>query len=373
MTNRSVSTAAAWLIGAVFALGAALGAAQETEAPADRIAVVATTTIVGDIVARIGDDRISLHVMLPPGADPHAYQATPSDARRVADAAVVFINGAGLEADFMGDLVDNAAPRRVVDLTANLDLRSMGAEDEHDEHDEGEEHDEHDEDEDHDEGEEHDEDEEHDEGEEHDEHDEDEEHDEHEEDEHDEDEHEGEGRHHHGGLDPHVWMDPTLVAAWSTEIMEVLSELDGGSAAAYAGRAAELAVELEELDAWVRERVAALPADRRIMITDHDVFGYFADRYGFTVLNTVIPGVSTVAEPSARHLAELREQIAEHQAPAIFVGTTVDARVAQSVADDVGIDVVAVYTGSLSDADGPAATYRDFIRTNVERIVSALE
>ena len=372
MTNRSVSTAAAWLIGAVFALGAALGAAQEPEAPADPLPVVATTTIVGDIVARIGGDRISLHVMLPPGADPHAYQATPSDARRVADAAVVFINGAGLEADFMGDLVDNAAPRRVVDLTANLDLRSLGAEDEHDEHDEGEEHDEHDEGE-HDEDEEHDE---HDEDEEHDEHDEDEhdedeEHDEHEEDEHDE--HEGEGHHHHGGLDPHVWMDPTLVAVWATEIMEVLSELDAGSAAVYAGRAAELAFELEELDAWTRERVAGLPADRRIMITDHDVFGYFADRYGFTVLNTVIPGVSTVAEPSARHLAELREQIAEHQAPAIFVGTTVDARVAQSVADDVGIDVVQVYTGSLSDSDGPAATYGDFIRTNVERIVSALE
>ena len=168
-------------------------------------------------------------------------------------------------------------------------------------------------------------------------------------------------------------MDPTLVAVWATEIMEVLSELDAGSAAGYAGRASELAVELDELDAWVRERVAGLPADRRIMITDHDVFGYFADRYGFTVLDTVIPGVSTVAEPSARHLAELREQIAEHQAPAIFVGTTVDARVAQSVADDVGIDVVAVYTGSLSDSDGPAATYGDFIRTNVERIVSALE
>lgn len=168
-------------------------------------------------------------------------------------------------------------------------------------------------------------------------------------------------------------MDPTLVAAWAGEIAAVLSELDAASASAYAGRAADLAAELNALDAWVRERVAGLPADRRVMITDHDVFGYFADRYGFTVLDTVIPGVSTVAEPSARHLAELREEIAEHGAPAIFVGDTVDARVARSVAVDVGIKVVPVYTGSLSEASGPAATYADFIRTNVERIVSALE
>lgn len=360
MTRSTVSTAAALAIGAVFALGAALAAAQEPEAPAGRVAVVATTNIVGEIVSRIGGDRISLYVMLPPDADPHAFRATPRDARQVADAMVVFTNGAGLESGFLGDLLDNAPPLRVVDLSANLDLRAMGDDGEHDEHEEDEEHDEHDEDEDHDEDEEHDEheDEEHDEDEEH----EDEEH----------DEHEDEG-HHHGDHDPHVWMDPTLVAAWTGEIAAVLSELDAGAAADYAGRAAELAEELHALDTWVRDRVAGLPAARRVMITDHDVFGYFAARYGFTVLDTVIPGVSTVAEPSARHLAELREQITEHQAPAIFVGTTVDARVAQSVADDLDIAVVPVYTGSLSDESGPAATYGDFIRTNVERIVSALE
>ena len=168
-------------------------------------------------------------------------------------------------------------------------------------------------------------------------------------------------------------MDPTLVAAWTVEIAEELGEVDPEHGADYARRAAELADELNELDVWVRDRVAAVPADRRIMVTDHDVFGYFAARYGFTVLDTVIPGFSTVAEPSARHLAALREAIAEHGVPAIFVGLTVDAQVARAVAGDLGIDVVSVYTGSLSDAAGPAATYSDFIRTNVERIVSALE
>ena len=356
---------------------------QIEEPAAGAVRVVATTTIVGDIVSRIGGDRLSVYVMLPPGADPHAFQATPRDARQVADAAVVFINGAGLEADFLGDLVANTAGR-VVDLTAHLELRSAGDEDadEH-EHDEEDEHDEDADEHEHDEEDEHDEDaDEHEHGEE-DEHDEDaDEHEHDEEDEHDEDadehEHDEEdehehGEHEHGEFDPHVWMDPTLVAAWTVEIAEALGEVDPEHGADYARRAAELADELNELDVWVRDRVAAVPADRRIMVTDHDVFGYFAARYGFTVLDTVIPGFSTVAEPSARHLAALREAIAEHGVPAIFVGLTVDAQVARAVAGDLGIDVVSVYTGSLSDAAGPAATYSDFIRTNVERIVSALE
>ena len=372
MTHRAVSNAAVRAIAAACALAAAaLGyAADDPQSPAGRIAVVATTNIVGDVVSRIGGDRLSMYVLVPPDADPHAFRPTPRDARQVTDAAVVFINGAGLESDFLGDLVASAEPRLVVDLSEHLELRDM---DDHgaDGHDEDD-HDEDDHDEDGHDEDDHDEDGHDEDGHDEDDHDEDG----HDEDGHDEDDHGGHEDAHghgHGGLDPHVWMDPTLVAAWADEIAEVLSRLDTGSADAYAERAAALAEELHELDAWVRDRVAALPEDRRILITDHDVFGYFAARYGFTVLDNVIPGFSTVAEPSARHLAALRDSIDEHQVPAIFVGTTVDGRVAQSVADDMGIDVVSVYTGSLSDADGPAATYPDFIRTNVNRIVSALE
>ena len=296
-------------------------AGRREEPVADRVPVVATTNIIGDIVARVGGDHVSLYVMLPLGADPHAFHATPRDARQAADAAVVFVNGAGLEADFLGDLIASAEPRRVVDLSAHLNLRRM--EEEHQ----------------------------------------------------DEAEHEeGEGGHGHdqGEFDAHVWMDPTLVAAWTAEIAEALAEVDPDHGADYAGRADALARELHALDAWVRARVAAIPRDRRILITDHGMFGYFADRYGFTVLDTIIPGFSTASEPSARHLANLREAIAEHAVPAIFVGLTVSSQAAQVVADDLGIEAVAVYTGSLSEPDGPAATYQDFIRTNVERIVAGL-
>ena len=382
MQRSVITSGAVRIIGAAFAFVAALGFAEPAaEAPDTQVAVVATTNIVGDVVSQIGGERISLYVLLPIGADPHAFQATPRDARQVADSDVVFTNGAGLEEDFLGNLVASAAPRRVVDLSSNMELRRP--EDEHDEHgDEAHEDEDHEDEEHHDEHEDEDHDEE-----DHDEHeDEDAEHDEHEdeEDEHgEEDEHADEHghdeedehghAHDHGEFDPHVWMDPTLVAdGWTPTIAAALAETDPAAAGAYAERAAALAAELHELDAWVREQVAAVPAAKRIMITDHDVFGYFADRYGFTLLDSIVPGFSTASEPSARHLAALRDAISEHAVPAIFAGTTVNPQTAQVLADDLNIEMVSIYTGSLSAADGPAATYQDFIRTNVERIVTAL-
>ncbi len=360
-------------IGAVLLALAAvpvLFASPAGEHPAgDRVLVVATTNIVGDIVGRVGGELISLSVLMPPGADPHTFQPTPRDAHLLADAAVLFTNGAGLEAEFLGDLISSAEPRMVVDLTAHLPLIRLG--DEHDDHDEDE-HDDHD-DHDEDEHDDHDEDE-HDHDEDEDDHDEDEhDHDEDDHDDHDdhEDEHEGHA-HHHGEFDPHVWMDPTLVARWADEIAEVLAGIDPAHEAEYAARANELGAELDTLDAWIMDQVEAVPRDRRVIVTDHDVMGYFAQRYGFELLDSVVPGFSTVAEPSARHLAELREVLAEHAVPAIFVGTTVNPQMAESIAADLGIAIVPIYTGSLSEAGGPADTYDRFMRTNVERIVTAL-
>ena len=342
---RTVATT----IGAVlFALAALPGlfASPAGEQPAgDPVLVVATTNIVGDIVARIGGERISLSVLLPPGADPHVFQPTPRDARLVADAAVLFANGAGLEHEFLGDLIGSAEPRMVVELSAHLPLMRLDAA--HAEHDE----DEHDHDDD-----EHD-------------HDEDERH---EGDEHEMDEHDEHAGHHHGEFDPHVWMDPTLVAGWAVEIAEVLAEVDPEHEAEYAGRAAGFEAELDKLDEWITAQVEGIPRHRRVIVTDHDVLAYFAQRYGFELLDSVVPSVSTVAEPSARHLAELRELIAERAVPAIFVGTTANPQVAEAIAADLGIVVVPFYTGSLSEAGGPADTYDRFMRTNVERIVTAL-
>ena len=372
----TIRAAATSICAVLFALAALPGlfASPAGEQPAgDRVLVVATTNIVGDIVARVGGERISLSVLMPPGADPHTFQPTPRDARLVADAAVLFANGAGLEHEFLGDLISSAEPRMVVELSAHVPLMRLaeahaehGDEDEHDHHHDEDE-DEHHEDDEHD-GDDHEDDEhEHDEDEH--EHDEDEHH---EGDEHDMDEHDEHAGHDHGEFDPHVWMDPTLVAGWAVEIAEVLGEVDPAHEAEYAGRAAELVAELDQLDEWIMAQVERIPRHRRVIVTDHDVMAYFVRRYGFELLDSVVPSVSTVAEPSARHLAELRELIVEHAVPAIFVGTTANPQVAEAIADDLGIVVVPIYTGSLSEAGGPADTYDRYMRTNVERIVTAL-
>ena len=179
--HQSLSRAAlAVFVAALFVVVAVSGFASPAgEEPAgDRIAVVATTTIVADIVARVGGERIALTVLLPPGADPHVFQPTPRDVRLVADATVVFANGAGLEMSFLGDLIRNAAPRRLVELSEHLPLLRMAdAHGEHDEH-EDDEHDEHGDDDHHDEGEEDD-------GHEHDGEDDHDEHDAHEDEDHD--------------------------------------------------------------------------------------------------------------------------------------------------------------------------------------------
>ena len=119
--------------------------------------------------------------------------------------------------------------------------------------------------------------------------------------------------------------------------------------------------------------VAELLPEQRRMVTDHDSFGYFADEYDFEIIGTVMPSLSTMASPSAAHLAQLHDQIEAQAVKAIFVGATVNPDVAQSIAGDTGVQIVMLYTGSLSDADGPADNYLDFMRYNVGAIVEALK
>ncbi len=176
----------------------------------------------------------------------------------------------------------------------------------------------------------------------------------------------------HGFADPHVWFDPWNVIEWIHVIAQTLGEADPERAAAFAGRAAAYSAELVSLDEWIQGRVAALPPSSRQLVTDHEAFGYFADRYGFVAIGTVFPGTSTLSEPSARDLALLEEAIRTSGVPAVFVGTTVSATLAEQVATDTGVRIVFLYTGSLSEPGGPAATYLDFMRFNVDQIVSAL-
>ena len=176
----------------------------------------------------------------------------------------------------------------------------------------------------------------------------------------------------HGGIDPHVWFDPTLVSAWVDVIADRLSQLIPSLESEFEARAVAYRSELAALDVWIQSVLEEIPADRRLLVTDHYVYGYFARRYGFVQVGTVFPGLSTLSEPSARELADLVSTIESLDIPAIFVGMAVNPSLAQQIASDTGTEIILMYTGALSDADGPASTYVDFMKATANAILEGL-
>lgn len=175
------------------------------------------------------------------------------------------------------------------------------------------------------------------------------------------------------GPDPHTWFDPSNVVVWVRNSERALAQLDPGNAEFYAANARAYVQKLEALDAWIREQVAQVPEDRRKIVTDHRVLGYFTRAYGFEMIGAVVEAFSAAAEPSAQELVVLENNIQQYGVPAVFVGRTVNPKLAARVADDTGIQLVPLYTGSLSEAGGEAGTYLDFMRYDVAAIVAALK
>lgn len=295
----------------------ACSAAQPAASPDGKLAVIATTTLVGDVVRSVGGDRIDLTVLLPAGVDPHGYQPAPQDIAVVSRAQLVVANGAGLE-EFLQPLLKNAGgDARIVYVSDGIELLSAepGQSDNSADH---------------------------------------------------------AGEQNHTGSDPHVWFDPNLVQVWVDQIERALAAQDPDSAGAYRANADDYRRQLSELDVWVQQQVAQIPPENRKLVTDHREFGYFAARYGFELVGALIPSSSSLAAPSAQELAALEDAIHSTGVRAIFVGSTVSPDLAERVAADSGVRLVRVYTGSLTASDGPAPDYPAFIRYNVAVIVEAL-
>ncbi len=293
-------------------------AGRGAEGPS-RLRVVATTSIVGDVVRQIGGDAIALTVLLPVGADPHAFEPSPQDVARVAEADVIFAAGAGLER-FLDPVLQQAEGKAVrVELAEGIPLRPFEAMAHSEEHAEGE-----------------------------------------------------AAHHEHGEWDPHVWLDPINVITWTHTIEATLSQLDPARADRYRRNAEAYRAQLRELDAWIREQVSQIPPERRKLVTEHQVFGYFAHRYGFEQVGVILPGVSTVAQPSAQEIAVLEETIRALGVRAIFVSSTVDPALARRIAEDTGARLVRVYVDSLSEPGGEADSYIRMMRYNVQQMVEAL-
>ena len=327
--------------------------------------IAATTTILGDIVTNIagGDARVT--VLLPVGADPHDYRASATQVALLHDADLVVVNGLMLEEGLIDVLAaagaDGARLFEVGELLDPLPFAGTPHAGEED-HDEGEDGHDHEGEEAHDEGEE-----DHDEGEDGHDHEGEEDHDEGEED-HDE----GEDGHDHGGEDPHFWMDPLRAAQAALLIAEELVGI--APSFPWMERAEAYAASLEELDAEIRALLSPIPEENRKLVTNHDSLGYFAHRYGFDVIATVIPGGATLAEPSSADLAALVHTIEEEEVRAIFAETIEPAALAEAVAAeaDSPLRVVVLYTGSLGGPGSGADTLIGMLRTNAVRIAEAL-
>ena len=359
----------------------------------DRLQLVASHSILADVVRNVAGDQADLTPLMPVGADPHSFQPSPRDLTVVAEADLVFVNGARFEESLLADVENAAGDGRIIEVSACVEIIASGSA-AHDEHDEHDEHDDHD-----DEHDEHDD--------EHDEHDEmetsghcddhdgelaafsDDEHShddmdalgrleqidcggEHSED--DEDEKEDEHAHSHGVCDPHVWMNPRNVMYWTLMIRDSLAEADPDNAEAYRANAAAYLNQLHDLSHdFIEPALEALPQQQRILITSHDSLGYLAASYDFDIIGTVGGSVSTLSEPSARRVAELIDLIQTDGIPAIFGETTANEDVMEMIAGETDAELVTLYSGTLSDGDGPAATYLDYMRYNLGAIIGALQ
>ena len=342
--------------------------------------VVATFSIIGDMVERIGGENVELTTIVGPDGDTHVYQPTPQAARAVAEAEILFMNGLEFEgwferlaeaADFNGTIVVTTTGIEPIAYEENDHENHEEHSETHakiDEHDHD--HEEHDEthakidDHDHD-HEEH--------GETHakiDDHDHD--HEEHGEthakiDDHDHDH----GGHDHGAFDPHAWHSLKNAVVYVDNITAGLAKADPSNAGNYYENRATYVAELNALEAEVKALMESVPENRRTVVTSHDAFGYFGEAYG---LSFIAPqGLSTESEVSAADITRLIMQIREENISAVFVESIADNRILEQIASETGATIGGtLYTGALSNEDGPASTYLDMIRHNAVTISQAL-
>jgi ABC-type Zn uptake system ZnuABC Zn-binding protein ZnuA len=174
-------------------------------------------------------------------------------------------------------------------------------------------------------------------------------------------------------MDPHVWLDPTNVIVYVDNIREGLTQFDPDGEEVYQTNASAYIDQLTELDAWINGQVAQIEPKRRVLVTNHEAIGYFAERYGFIVVGAIIPSFSSGSSPSAQQMADLIEQIKLYEAPAIFLDASDNPDLAKQIAAETGVKVISdLHLESLTEG-APAGTYIDMMRDNVTKMVQALQ
>ena len=367
MTHR-LTSAAALLAGSVLAVGltgCASADAPAADAPvAPSITIVATTTQVADFTEQIAGDAAEVTSLIQPNQSSHSFDPTAADLAALAQADVLVINGAGLE-EWLETAIDASGFAGVtIDASSRVELREFadehgheedGHDDAHAEDDHG--HDDHGHDDHGHDDHAHSEEEPHTE-------------DEHATDEHATDEHD----HAHEGDDPHVWTSVTNAIAMVGAIAEGLADVDADSAETFETNAAAYTAQLEALDTWIAQNVDQVEAADRLMVSNHEAFGYFVSAYDITFVGAIIPSFDDNAEISAADIDGLVQAIRTSGAPAVFSETSLSPAAAETIASEAGVAVLSGDEGLYGDSLGPVGSPGDtYIGSMVHNVTVLLE
>jgi ABC-type Zn uptake system ZnuABC Zn-binding protein ZnuA len=299
------------VVTAAIALGAAGCGAAGNATGGGALKVVAAESFLADIAQNVAGERFTVRTLIPRGADPHAFEPTPKDLGEVAAADLVVVNGGGLEGPLLKMLENAGGHATIVDASAGLQSRAPQP---------------------------------------------------------------GEPPLGSSETDPHFWLDPVLVKTYVTNIRDALEKADPAGAAVYQANAAAYTKRLDELNAWIESQVGTIPAANRKLVMNHASHGYYADQYGFSVIGTVIPSVGTGETPTAKQLVDLTAAIRASGAKAVFVEIDENPKLAEQIAAETGITVVAdLLDHSLTEPGGVAPTYIDMMKYDTRRIVEALK
>jgi zinc/manganese transport system substrate-binding protein len=285
------------------ALALLLGLSGGAEA-ADKIKAIASFSILGDMVKQVGGDRVEVTALVGPDGDAHVYEPTPADAKTLAAANILFVNGLGFEGWMDRLEISSGFKGKMVVASTGVKSRQM-VEDEK------------------------------------------------------------------KITDPHAWQSLANGKLYVANIRDGLIAVDPDGKAVYEANAAKYLGEIAGEEASVKQALDKLPPERRKIITSHDAFGYFGAAYGLEVIAP--EGVSTESEASAKDVAKIIRQIKAEKIPAVFMENITDHRLLDQIAKETGAKIGGtLYTDALSQPDGPAGTYLDMFRNNIETLTVAL-
>jgi zinc/manganese transport system substrate-binding protein len=297
------------ILAALAAASAILPASAQQEAT--KLKVVTTFSILGDFAREVGGDRVDVTTLVGPNGDIHVYTPTPADAEAIKNARLVIVNGLGLEG-WLPRLVKSSGSNATIVVATHGTVPRKVAASEILSRDRGA-----------------------------------------------------------GSVDPHAWQSVPNAETYVANIRDAMVAADPANAVAYTANASAYQARLEALDGEVRRALAPIPSNRRMVISTHDAFGYFAAAYGITF---VAPeGVSTETEPSAQDIASIIAQIKKEKIPAVFLESTSDPRLMRQIASETGAKLGGtLYSDSLTGKNGAAPGYIEMVRHNVRTIASAL-